>query len=252
MKKITVVCEDSFDGIMTGVYKAWEYNKEFEVYLNAGELSQFELFTEYIHVDADLKLSEKVIRTLKNKFSSSIYLSVYRCAMSYEKDKANTIFKFLKDAFKFGENIYSNLAMPSVMRVMEIERNVLNESHHFLGFVRFSQIFNGILFSKISPKNNVIPLIAPHFTDRLSNENWLIYDENRKIAAVYKSSSSWVLIEGQDINIDDFLKNDSSETEIENLWKTFFKTIGIESRENYKLQRNLMPKRFRGNMTEFK
>ena len=37
---------------------------------------------------------------------------------------------------------------------------------------------------------------------------------------------------------------------IEDLWKTFFKTVAIKERENLKCQRNFMPKRYWENMIE--
>lgn len=252
MEKIVLLCEDSFDGIMSAVYKGWELKKNKEVVIKAGELEQVELFVEYVNFETDYDFSKKVIRTLSREFSSDIYLSVFRAAMSNHPGKADIIFKFLIDAFKVGKNISDCLAIPSVMSLFELERNVMNETHHYLGFVRFTQLDNNILFSMISPKNNVVASIAPHFSDRLSGENWIIYDEFRKIAAVHKSNSKWVLVSREEINLDKIKQEDVSEEGIKNLWKTFFKTIAIDSRTNYKLQRNLVPLRFRDKMTEFR
>jgi hypothetical protein len=42
------------------------------------------------------------------------------------------------------------------------------------------------------------------------------------------------------------------ENQIQNLWTTFFHTIAIKERKNYKLQRQHIPLYFRGNMLEFK
>jgi len=252
MEKMVLLCEDSFDGIMSAVYKGWELKKNKEVVIKAGELEQVELFVEYINLDTDYELSKKVIRTLGREFPSDIYVSVFRASMSNNYQKADIIFKFLIDAFKVGRNIGDCLAMPSVMSLFELERNVANETNHYLGFVRFSQLDNNILFSMISPKNNVVASIAPHFADRLSGENWIIYDEARKVAAVHKANTKWMLVSGEELNLDKIKEEDISEEGIRNLWKTFFKTIAIDSRTNYKLQRNLMPLRFRDKMTEFR
>ena len=40
------------------------------------------------------------------------------------------------------------------------------------------------------------------------------------------------------------LNINDNELEIESLWKSFFNTIGIKERKNYKTQRNFMPKRY--------
>ena len=252
MDKTVLICEDSFDGIMTAVYKAWEIKKHTLVSIAAGEVSQFEMFCEYKDIDTDFELSKKVIRTLNREFGSDLYLSVYRAAMSCHPNKAEYIYQFLIDAFKVGRKITDCLSYESVMNIFELERNVMNETHHYLGFVRFSQLDSDILFSEISPKNNVVASIAPHFADRLSGENWIIYDKKRKIAAVHKAMGNWFLLSGEDINRELISREDETEESIKNLWKIFFKTIAIESRTNPKLQRNLMPLRFRDKMTEFR
>jgi probable DNA metabolism protein len=93
--------------------------------------------------------------------------------------------------------------------------------------------------------------MAPHFSDRLSNENFVIYDENRKNAIVHKVGYPWIYTVGEHLNIDNIGKLSDAEEEFQSLWKTFFETIGIEARVNHKLQRNNMPLRFRNHMTEF-
>ena len=88
MEKLVLLCEDSFDGIMSAVYKGWELKKNKEVVIKAGELEQVELFAEYITLETDFELSKKVIRTLGREFPSDIYVSVFRASMSNQPDKA--------------------------------------------------------------------------------------------------------------------------------------------------------------------
>ena len=44
----------------------------------------------------------------------------------------------------------------------------------------------------------------------------------------------------------------SDEQDIRQQWKTFLRAVTIDERANYVAQRNHLPLRFRGNMTEFK
>ena len=47
----------------------------------------------------------------------------------------------------------------------------------------------------------------------------------------------------KDTNLDN-IKLDKEEKDIENLWLTFFETIGIEERKNKRCQMNFMPKKY--------
>lgn len=143
------------------------------------------------------------------------------------------------------------LGNPVVMDVFELARKVMNEAHRFLQFVRFEELENKILFSKIAPKSYVLTLIAPHFEDRLMGENWIIYDEVHKMAAVHVKNAQWALVDTE-ISMGDSAKKESAENrKYEELWKLFFHTIGIEARKNPKCQQNFLPLWYRKNMLEF-
>lgn len=255
-EKIIVNCPDSFDGIMCGVYYAWviknrqQKTGEMNIELSSGEIYNFEMFVKYEYVETNLAISKKVVDSIKKEFSHSTYTGIYRAAMSNHVNKANIIFMFLIDAYRIGIKISECMSYKSVMDLYELDRNVMNEQHHYLGFVRFKQLNEKLLFSTITPKNNILTLIAPHFSDRLSMENWVIYDVNRKLAVVHEANHKWTLVSNEEIN-EEFVKLDNqNEDEIIHLWKLFFDTIAIKERINPKLQRNNMPLRFRGHMTE--
>lgn len=256
-QKVVVVCEDSFDGIMCGVYHAWEVKLrqqktgKVNVGLIAGEQFNYEFFSEYQVVKTDLEVSGKVVNTIRKKLGHDAYIRTYRGAMSSNERKADIIFRFLIDAFRIGPGIGECLSFPSVMDLYELDRNVMNEQHHYLGFVRFSELENKALVSIITPKNNILTLIAPHFSDRLSMENWIIYDKNRKTAALHVSGRDWALVSNEEIDENISQMDDEQEREIKDLWKLFFHTIAIKERVNPKLQRSNLPLRFRDRMTEW-
>ncbi len=68
----------------------------------------------------------------------------------------------------------------AVYDMFQMCRFVDNETHLLTGFVRFFRDGGDLLVGRIGPKNDVIVLLAPHFADRLSGENWVLYDVNRK------------------------------------------------------------------------
>ena len=127
-------------------------------------------------------------------------------------------------------------------------RKVGTEAHRFLQFVRFRELENGILFSEIEPKSHIIAMVAPHFEDRLPEENWIIYDATHNLAAVHARRTPWVLTRETAFYS---LLSSKKETDYGELWKIFFHTISIESRKNPTCQRNMLPLWYRKNMLEF-
>jgi len=245
MDKIICVCEDSIDGIFTAIYKAWEIGTS-KTLIEIRGMKTMTLFAEYIEVNTDTELASKVAASIHSKISEEVYYYVYRAALSDDSDKAQYIYEFLLKAFRMGKDIIHKLQDESVMKIFELARKVGNESHKYLGFVRFCELENGILSAKINPLANVVSIVAEHFADRLHNENWVILDTTRNIAAVHRAGYGFVLtndISEQDL--DQFSNKSENEEKYQLLWNRFFDTIAIEERKNKKLQQQLMPLRYR-------
>jgi probable DNA metabolism protein len=153
--------------------------------------------------------------------------------------------------FAIGNKVMEQLSNEVVSKIDRINRNVYNEVHHFLGFVRFSQQEGNVLCSVIHPKNNILSLIMPHFSDRLSEERFAIIDANRRIAGLHLIGKSWILSSNFESDQNAFHGIVSQEMEYRELWKVFLNSITIEDRFHPKLQRNNLPLRFRNDMTEF-
>lgn len=249
-------CEDSAEGIFTAIYDAWssryghEYNR-IEVSMDHENGRNMELFSEYIYVKTDEEKVLKVAKAIKEKISMEAYDMVCHGIWSENAEKADIVYRFLILGFSMGAKVVNHLGNDTVMSLFEMNRNVSNEVHHYLGFLRFKEINNRILLAKINPKNDIVRLIAPHFSDRLSNENFIIYDEKRKTFIIHKAGYPWIYTIGDHLNLDNIENLSDAEEDFQSLWKTFFETIGIEARINHKLQRNNLPLRFRNHMTEF-
>lgn len=243
------LCEDTFEGILTGVYDAWAGRLGHEhVKLKLAGDYNMELFCEYVAVSTDGEKAEKVARTLRQKLSLEVFECVYKAAMSADTEKADKIYRFIVLALRIGAGVIHQLYHPVVKDVFSMAKRVETEAHRFLQFVRFRELENGVLFSKIEPKSHVITLVAPHFNDRFPEENWMIYDDTYKTAAVHAKNREWALV--RDAGLQKALSSEE-EAGYEELWKIFFHTIGIEERKNPECQRNMLPLWYRKNMLEF-
>ena len=136
------------------------------------------------------------------------------------------------------------------MRITEIARSVAHESHKFREFARFARV-EGFLCAVISPKSNVVTLLASHFADRLVSENWMIIDQKRKLAVIHPADREWYLHPLEEEEFRNFMERDRDGEEYARLWRTFFNHITILQRKNSRCQMNFLPKWYRTNMTEF-
>lgn len=257
MSKIIFVCEDSIESILSSIYTAFEYCKkgysplDLDIIINSSGSYDIELFATYIHIDTDIDKASKTINHIKHKLGFYIYTDVLRTLCHYDNNRGTILFKYLYDCFKYGASEMSNLSKDYVRSIMEMSRKVGNEAHHYYGFVRFNN-YNGILYSQIQPKCNIIPMIIEHFSDRFPCENWIIEDKTRKTFAVHKAFGDTQIIIGE-YDIDVMFNNSLQiNDEYEELWKIFFDSIAIKERENKNCQRNLLPLWMRTYMNEFK
>lgn len=249
------VCGPEPEDIFTAVYDAWASrlghdNVALEI---ASDELQTRLFAEYRSVSRDPVKAEKVARSVQRKLSPEAYQGIYQTALSFEPDRADAIYRFLVEGFRVGPDIIHRLQDPAVGRVFELSRKVGREGHYFVEFARFSQWDNGVLCARIAPKCNVVSLVAPHFANRLSGENWILYDEVWHKAAVHPTGQAWYLLDTVACGWDELLQAHREEddwSEWEDRWRTFVRHIAIEARINPPLQRSLMPLWYRAHMPE--
>lgn len=248
------LCEDSVEGIFTGVYDGWASRKgHANIKLELDLCNTFCLFAEYINVKPDVQKVQKVLDTIREKLGEEAFGRIMKAALARDNNKADAIYRTIVLGIALGKKgkVMDCLSYPGVMKVFELSRTVYYEAEHMKGFLRFKELQNGVLFAKIAPKSNLLTIISPHFSNRLPNENWMIYDEKRNIFSVHSKKKEWILVQGEEINLTTVNQISESEEEIQKLWKCFFRSISIKERKNYQLQRQNMPIRFCENVLEF-
>lgn len=253
MMKTVYLCEDSVEGILSGIYSAGTSGKKHsDIKLEVmGGTDTMELFCCYEQVDTSREKAEKVIQAIKKKISRDTYAAVYKAALSVDRDRADKIYRFLIYGFRIGASINSMLKQKEVYDIFQMCRFVDHETHNLTGFVRFMEMEKDLLVSRIGPKNDVLVLLAPHFADRMPGENWVIYDGNRKKAALHPANRSWFLADMTSSQWETRLKKAAEEDVYEDLFKRFRKSVTIKERKNPICQQNHMPLRYRPYMPEF-
>ncbi|MCH5250929.1 MAG: TIGR03915 family putative DNA repair protein [Lachnospiraceae bacterium] len=254
MEEKYLICEDSIEGIFTGIYDAYALRESHEhLHIQVGEEENLRLFAQYVHIVPDSVKTVKVAETLRKRFGEETYFDICRAIAAEDSRKGEAVYKSIVVGLSQGggKRVLENLANPNIELVFRLARNTANESYRFLEVVRFKESKEGILFSKIGPKCNVIPFIMPHFSDRLPMENFIIYDDIRNIYGVHPAGKDWYIVSDTEKSIENLLEMSEKECEYQELFTMFCDTIAIKERKNPKLQQQMLPLRFQEYMVEF-
>jgi probable DNA metabolism protein len=239
------IYDGTLPGLLTAVFTAYE-RKEQPYVIAEEEGLQTVFGQEAASIAAREDLAVRVEDGIRKKMGQEGYDSVWTAFLSHDGDKATKIYRYIRIGMKLGRAVHDHLTHDDVLAVVSMNRHTGSEAHKLKGFARFALMENGVYYSRITPKNNVLPIIMPHFADRMSVQPFLIYDEAHRLAGVY-DMKSWYLVEADELNLPDYSED---EKQWQGLWKKFYDTIAIKERVNHKLRMSLMPKRYWRNMTE--
>ena len=247
-------CEDSLEGIFTAIYNTYEdKNKPTDVRISLTD--ELLLFAKYVQVETDNNKALKVMNTLKRRFGEEDYMKICFALSSSDEDKAQVIYKTVAAGLAANcspGHLCDNLADDSVHKVFSLYRAANNEFLHLRGFVRFQELDNGVLYSKIGPKNNVLTFLMPHFADRFPSENFMLYDAGRNLFGIHPAGKDWYLVQDSNYYMnEEKLRMSDGENAYRELFRYFCHKIAIKERRNLELQRNMLPLRFQEYMIEF-
>lgn len=124
-------------------------------------------------------------------------------------------------------------------------QHLTHEAHQLKGFVRFAD-YGGVLVGQIAPKNRVLPLLRPHFCQRLPEEAFLLHDKTHREGLFY-ADRKWKIRPVDHLDLD---RPDQAELQCQALWRRFYQTIAIPARHNPKCRMSHMPKRYWDNLPE--
>ena len=237
--------DGSFDGLLTCVFESYARHELPDAILSPDD-TQTMLF-EARRIKTDYVKSGRVLRGVMTKISpeAADFIRMAHLSCIFERDRR--ILMFLRLGFTVGPSVMNRLTDARVNALYSGVRYLEREAHHYMGFIRFTEI-DGVLASVIQPKNRVLPLLDPHFSDRFNAEKFIIHDAVHRCALMHMPGCSRI-VPMDEMHI---TAASAKELEIQALWRKFHQTIAIEGRLNPQLQRSNMPLRFRPEMTEFR
>lgn len=257
MEEHVLICEDSIDGILTGIYEAYQYKKDNGIdshdwmHLAVKEPDIGRLLTRYTKIETDAEKAQKVSRTIKRELGEHTFYDLCLAMVSADAEKADAVYHTVVIGLKCHDrNVFARLGEPAVQKAFTCQRGAGNELNHYRQFLRFAELESGILYAKIGARDRILPFLMPHFADRLPADNFVIYDELSGVFGLHPQYKQWYLVNGADFD-EDSLVFSKAEAEYSALFTQFCESIAIEARTNPKLQMNMLPLRFRKYMVEF-
>lgn len=236
--------DGSFEGFLTALHRTYTLKTMPEKLTK--DISALTLLDESETIATDSEIAETVSKKIATHFPRKIQERLFHIFLCDDMPFERDLLLYLRLGFK-EVSLLDDLSHPIVFSVEQYQKRVLSTVHKMYAFTRFEMIEDGMLYAKIAPPRNVLPLIGRHFVKRLRSERFIIHDIQR----------GWINVwDGTSLQIHEVLRVDAptlheEEQKYQNLWRTFFDTATIESRENYKVQRNFVPLLYREFMTEF-
>ncbi len=242
----TYLYAGSFAGFLTALDLALERGGEDCAIARESAAAEPDLFSEYVNAGADPVKAAAMRMLLERRGSAESWHHARYAFLSEAPGAENAVLAYARLLLEKGAAADNMLADDRVRKVHGLSASVGGEAQMFRGFVRFTELADGSLYSRIEPDHDILPLITWHFRARLGSFNWVIHDARRNSAALYfRGRLVYAPLDRAR------LKEDAREAEVRDLWKHFFRTAAIKERANPALQRRNVPLKYRRNLTEF-
>lgn len=235
--------DGSFDGFLCCVH-ASVYSRQLPCEILLHDQAPITLLST-IYIETDLEKAGRVLASISQKISPRALSLMQTVFLSCMEEKELSMLRFLLQGYQDGAKLLYQLGNPVTAPLLSAEKHLLGEAHLLKGFIRFADV-GGALVSTITPKNYILPFLAPHFIQRYDNEVFMIFDKTHNAALTYDRRQFEI------ISVDTLDLPPPSEEELgyQALWKQFYDTVAIQGRENPRCRMTHMPKRYWANMLE--
>ena len=255
---ITYLYDGTFPGLFTAIHY-WLHNGGWDDDIAAESRFEPDLFAEPQIVPTDSGLAIDLLTNLTDTLTKPILRDIFFCFLSELPGIEKAIAQWIQKSLQHGPGFTQNLADETVRTIRKTSDRVSYEIHRFHGFVRFRKMSDGLYYAPIEPDYNIVEQLAPHFSARFADQPWFIHDLRRHKGLYYNTMDCRV-VAGVEARPEAVLKLgelnfepgvfETCEPLYQELWNEYFKGIAIKERENQRLQRQHMPRRYWKHMIE--
>ena len=239
MDELTYHYDGSYAGLLSVLQRIFAW-RETPTEICVAAPAQDDLFSTAAQVATDLQRADQLLSAIRTHLSPDSATFVRHAFFSEVPGVEMAIYRYLAHGWKVRRRLDDDLACPAVAEVQRLAQRVRRESHRLKGLARFRETDEGLLYAPLEPEHFVLPLLAPHFAERLGQERWLIHDVRRS-KGVFYAEGRWVLA---DLNVHASPQFSAEESHWQQLWQTFFARIAIAERANPRQQKSFMPMKY--------
>jgi probable DNA metabolism protein len=249
---VFVLYDSTFEGLLSAC--AFCFRKRLQPMAILSEFDDIPLMPyEFVPCEVNIRrLFSRYLTQVIGSEAEMVLDCAFRAFLSEQPDIAIHIYQYLHQSLETRRNPSGRLYDPSVAAVMAAVKRVGSQAHAYLGLLRFRSISPELFVADFEPDCHVLPLILPHFCDRLPDQNFVIRDLRRHLAVLHMSdgtTSLHVLADDVADLSDSQLTQTSladavSEDHFAPLWRRYLHHLSIPERCNPELQRANMPKKY--------
>ena len=288
---IQYVYDGSPDGLICAVATALRDEAEAEQptdpHLTAANDFQPSLFGEVRTIASDRVLSRAFLRLLAARLNRDTMGHLLFCFHSGEAGMEDTILDYTRLLLGTGGRAHDDWTDETVRKARQLSGRVGHEIHRLHGFIRFRRLADGTYYAPVEPDHALLALLAPHFAARFVDQRWIIHDLRRN-TGIYYDGEGWFELTDVSLPLNPLARTSLSsqvafiqyacqpgnqpgerlsgwhycsiecnlvskdERVYQDVWREYFQRIAIPERRNPVLQRQRLPVRYWGNMTEMR
>lgn len=221
-----------------------------------------ELFDETVPVRTDEARATRLWERLSRKAGETAMRTCLEAFCSDFPAKEEAVARALCRMSREGRNALNDLADLDIGTVDKAAQRARFQAHLITGLVRFSELADASWYAPIEPDCDVLPLIGGHFATRYADMSFAIHDRKRGTAILHSPGCPWRIAGGFSFETGTGTEDESGkageplfserESLIRSGWTRYFDAVAIAQRENYKVQRGHMPKKYWHLLTEMK
>ncbi|ATW25185.1 hypothetical protein DCMF_10750 [Candidatus Formimonas warabiya] len=237
---VIFIFDGTFEGMLTAIYQAYYFKKPDRILFRPD--LQERLFEEKYFFRTDAAKSDQVYAAIEKKISRRALEHIMYAFLSEDANTGTWVLNYLDFGWQAGKKLDMFLDDDRVKKIHDLSYRVAGERHRLLGLIRFRQLSlnTPVYYAPYEPDNNVTMLLAPHFARRLPDQNWIIHDVKRNLAAVHHPHE-WVIT---DLTRQQIPPLADQEAAYQDLWRQYYRSIAIGERRNPALQKQLMPMKY--------
>jgi len=239
-----LVYDKTFEGFLSLVYEV--YYSKLKIEDIKKQMPQTLFLDDIVKIDYDEKKTLKVLEALKQKFKKQHFETILNIFMCDENDFELDLLSFIILGFKDQKQL-DNINNSCVFNIQNLQKELFMVKHRMTGFLRFEELEDGTLYAKLDTRFNLVYFLGKHFLKRFNNQKYIIHDIKRQLAFIKNDCFLGV----QNISSFDIPILSKDEEKFKKLWKVFFDSVSISSRENKKVQQQFVPLIYRTFMSEF-